>query len=84
MFRSWLTKSVHKDSLIVDMGRLAASTLDIDQVYQQLSEIVSRILQFDQLVITDIDAKRDVRSSCIIGIKMEYVRWTRKFGQVVK
>ena len=72
MFRRRLTRLVQKDAIIAEMGRLVASTLDIDQVYQQCSEIVSRILPFDQLVITDIDAQRNVRRSYFIGEKIEH------------
>ena len=71
MFRRLFRKSPIEESIYADMRKLLASTLDIDQVYPRLAEILNRILPYDQLVITDIDARRKVRISHFSGVEFE-------------
>ena len=72
MFRRLVTKPANNETIFANIRQLLASTLDTDQVYDQFAEIVGSVLQFDQLVITDIDAKRNVRISHISGVKVEH------------
>ena len=72
MFRRLVLEAPNNEATFAEIGKLLASTLDIDQVYQQFAEIVGRIFRFDQLVITEIDANRNVRISHFSGVKTEH------------
>ena len=72
MFRRIITKTSNNESILADIRQLLASTLVIDLVYDQIAKIVSRIVSCDQLVITEIDANRDVHISHFSGLKVEH------------
>ena len=55
MFRRWLTKIEDIESICADMGQLVASTLDIEQVYEQFVSEVKKLVGSDWAVINLFD-----------------------------
>ena len=66
-------------SVMAEIGRIVNSSLEIDQVYQQIGSEVGKLIGFDRLSINEIDQENGFSiHTCVIGIDIPELPLGRK------